>query len=73
MGAPKTGIARITLAALICGGMPMAASQAQTVVNGTIFGNPELVGVGRLAANLRDAHAEMEAGRAVGKTVLAGW
>jgi len=58
MGAPKTGIARITLAALICGGMPMAASQAQTVVNGTIFGNPELVGVGRLAANLRDAHGE---------------
>ena len=58
MGAPKTGIARLTLAALICGGMPMAASQAQTLVNGTVFGNPELVGVGRLAANLRDEHGE---------------
>jgi hypothetical protein len=58
MGAPKTGIARITLAVLICGGMPMAASQAQTLVNGTVFGNPELVGVGRLPANLRDEHRE---------------
>ncbi len=55
---PKSGFARITLAVLIGAGLPVAAAQAQTVVNGTAFGAPELVGVGRLAANLRDEHGE---------------
>ena len=35
-----------------------APSQAQTVVNGTVFTVHELVGVGRIAANLRDEHGE---------------
>lgn len=35
-----------------------APSLAQTVVNGTVFTVQELVGVGRIAANLRDEHGE---------------
>lgn len=50
-------LSRLTLAsALLLGGAPM--SMAQTVINGTSFQLQELVGVGRLAANLRDEHGE---------------
>jgi hypothetical protein len=50
-------MSRLTLAAaLLLGGTQ--AALAQTVVNGTSFTLHELVGVGRLAANLRDEHGE---------------
>jgi hypothetical protein len=50
-------LSRLTLAsALLLGGAQM--SMAQTVINGTSFQLQELVGVGRLAANLRDEHGE---------------
>jgi hypothetical protein len=58
MSATRTGTARITLAALACALLPLATAQAQILVNGTVFGTPELVGVGRLPANLRDEHGE---------------
>jgi hypothetical protein len=50
-------LSRLTFAgALLLGGAQV--SFAQTVVNGTSFTLHELVGVGRLAANLRDEHGE---------------
>ena len=57
MKKPIFNLPRLTLAAaLLLGGAQF--SFAQTVVNGTTFTLHELVGVGRLAANLRDEHGE---------------
>jgi len=47
----------LALAALISCGLP-TVSHAQTVLGGTVFTVQELVGVGRLPANLRDEHGE---------------
>jgi len=57
----RSTAARLTLtsAALAAAlAMPWATAQAQTVLNGTEFSVQGLVGVGRLAANLRDEHGE---------------
>jgi hypothetical protein len=50
-------VSRQTLASVLLLGMTQLAS-AQTLVNGTLFTIQEMVGVGRLAANLRDEHGE---------------
>ncbi len=47
----------LALAALISCGLP-AVTHAQTVLGGTVFTVQEMVGVGRIAANLRDEHGE---------------
>ena len=36
----------------------VSPSQAHTIVNGNVFTVQELVGVGRIAANLRDEHGK---------------
>lgn len=57
MNIPLARLSRLTLvSALLLAGMQGA--HAQTVVNGTTFTLQELVGVGRLPANLRDEHGE---------------
>ncbi len=48
---------RIALGAMLLAGS-VSLSQAQTIVNGNVFTVQELVGVGRIAANLRDEHGE---------------
>ena len=49
-------LARLTpLAALLALALPV---QAQTIIGGQVFTVQEMVGVGRLAANLRDTHGE---------------
>ena len=57
----RSTVARLTLlsAAITAAlAMPWAPAQAQTTLNGTQFSVQGLVGVGRLAANLRDEHGE---------------
>ena len=57
MNTPIARISRLAMAITIgLGSAPLA--MAQTVVNSTSFTLHELVGVGRLAANLRDEHGE---------------
>jgi hypothetical protein len=57
MNIPIARFSRLALAITIgLGSAPLAL--AQTVVNSTTFTLHELVGVGRLAANLRDQHGE---------------
>lgn len=50
-------LSRVTFAGALLLGCAQV-SVAQTLVNGTSFTLHELVGVGRLAANLRDEHGE---------------
>lgn len=57
MTRPNLTPTRIAIGALLLLGS-VSLSQAQTVVNGTVFTVKELVGVGRMAANLRDEHGE---------------
>lgn len=54
----RPALSRLALAASFWVAAWAPLAQAQTVVNGTVFGTPELVGVGRLAADLRDEHGE---------------
>ena len=58
MSIPRAGLAGLSLAALLGSGLAALPAQAQIQVGHTLFGTPELVGVGRLAANLRDEHGE---------------
>ena len=53
----NTALSCLAIGCLACLGTAPAA-QAQTVLNGQVFTLQELVGVGRLAANLRDQHGE---------------
>ena len=58
MSTPRAALARLSVAALLCTGLAANSAQAQLLVGSTLFGTPELVGVGRLAANLRDEHGQ---------------
>ena len=57
----RATVARLTLSCAAVAAslaLPWVPAQAQTVLNGTQFTVQGLVGVGRLAANLRDEHGE---------------
>jgi hypothetical protein len=54
----RPALSRLARAASFCVAAWEPLAQAQTVVNGTAFGTPGLVGVGRLAAELRGRHGE---------------
>lgn len=54
--AARLTLTSVAIAAALA--MPWAAAQAQTVLNGTQFSVQGLVGVGRMAAQLRDEHGE---------------
>jgi hypothetical protein len=57
MTRPNFQPTRIALGAMLLAAS-LSPAQAQTIVNGNVFTIHELVGVGRIAANLRDEHGE---------------
>ena len=58
MSTPRAAMAGLSVAALLCAGLAVTPAQAEIQIGSTLLGTPELVGVGRLAANLRDEHGE---------------